>query len=337
MSTKPKLSIALNPELTPDLISAEHLSRLALCCKLLSAEPLTGFTSPDAKRRLAESDILLTGWGAPRVDPAMLAAAPRLRLIAHAGSSVKSFVAPETWASGVAVVSAAAANAVPVAEFALAAILFANKGVFTARARLARERALWLPQWMAPGEAGNFGATVGIVGASRTGRKLLELLAPFDIETLVCDPFLGEKEALMLEAAKVTLAELLERSRTVCLQAPALPETFHLIGREELELMRDGATLINTARGTLVDHAALEAELVSGRLNAVLDVTDPEPLPAQSPLYHLPNVFLTPHVAGAAGYETRRMTDLVIDEIERFVAGEPLRHAVSRAMLASVG
>ena len=337
MATKPTLSIALDPALTPDLISAEHLSRLALNCALLSAEPLTGFWSPDEQWRLSQSDILLTGWGAPRLDQAALAAAPRLRLIAHAGSSVKSFIAPEAWEDGITVVSAAAANAVPVAEFALAAILLANKGVFAAQARLARERAFWLPQWMAPGEPGNFGATVGIVGASRTGRKLLELLAPFDIEALVFDPFLGEEDARGLGAAKVSLAELLERSRTVCIQAPALPETFHMIGREELHLMRDGTTLINTARGTLVDHAALVSELVLGRLYAVLDVTDPEPLPAQSPLYGLPNVFLTPHVAGAAGYETRRMTDLVIDEIERFVAGKPLRHSVSREMLASIG
>ncbi|MFC3321329.1 hydroxyacid dehydrogenase [Mesorhizobium cantuariense] len=337
MPTKPTLSIALNPELAPDLISTEHLLRLANSCEVLSSEPLTGLSSPDEQQRLAASDILLTGWGAPRLDAAVLAAAPRLRLIAHAASSVKAFVAPEAWDLGITVVSAAAANAVPVAEFALAAILLANKGVFVAQARFARERAFWLPQWMAPGEPGNLGATIGIVGASRTGRKLLELLKPFNLEALVYDPFLTNEEAHGLGAAKVSLAELLRRSRSVCVQAPALPETFHMIGREELRLMPDGATLINTARGTLVDHAALEAELLSGRLNAVLDVTDPEPLPAQSPLYDLPNVFLTPHVAGAVGDETRRMTYLVIEEIERFVAGQPLHHAVTRQMLASIG
>jgi phosphoglycerate dehydrogenase-like enzyme len=110
-----------------------------------------------------------------------------------------------------------------------------------------------------------------------------------------------------------------------------------MIGQRELSLMMDGSTLINTARGVLIDHVALEAELMSGRLNAILDVTDPEPLPPGSPLFELPNVFLTPHVAGAAGHETQRMMDLAIDEIERFIAGHSLLHAVSFDTLARVG
>jgi phosphoglycerate dehydrogenase-like enzyme len=97
--------------------------------------------------------------------------------------------------------------------------------------------------------------------------------------------------------------------------------------------MRDGAVLINTARGALVDHAALVRELSSGRIHAVIDTTEPELLPADSPLYELPNVFLTPHIAGAMGDETWRLVDLALGEIERFVRGEPLEHEVGRADL----
>ena len=109
-----------------------------------------------------------------------------------------------------------------------------------------------------------------------------------------------------------SLAGLAAAVDVLTLHAPALPQTRHMIDAAVLAALRDGATLINTARGSLVDHAALERELVSGRIDAVIDVTEPEALPADSPLFELPNVFLTPHVAGAAGRETQRMAALAI-------------------------
>jgi phosphoglycerate dehydrogenase-like enzyme len=134
----------------------------------------------------------------------------------------------------------------------------------------------------------------------------------------------------------MALDELLAASDVVSLHAPALLETHHQIDARRLALLRDGATLINTARGWLVDGAALERELASGRIDAVLDTTDPEVLPADSPLYEFPNVFLTPHVAGAMGTETQRMAALALDEIERFARGEPLRHAIRAEDLARI-
>ncbi|GAA2325935.1 hypothetical protein GCM10010246_04100 [Streptomyces cuspidosporus] len=107
------------------------------------------------------------------------------------------------------------------------------------------------------------------------------------------------------------------------IHAPELPETYHLFDRRRLALLRDGTTVVNTARGSLVDSAALTEELVSGRLNAVLDVTDPEILPPDSPLYDLPNVLLTPHIAGSLGNELGRMAHAALDELERYVSGLP--------------
>jgi phosphoglycerate dehydrogenase-like enzyme len=336
VTDKPNLVFAMNPDMTPDLITPALRERLARSCTLLNREPLRDYDTGDARALLARADILFTGWGAARVDAKALAIAARLRLIAHAGSAVKPAAAPEVWQAGIAVTAAAIANAVPVAEYALAMILLANKRTFPVRERFRTERKLWQPQWLAPGEPGNYGAIVGIVGASRIGRRLLALLKPFDLTVLVCDPYLSDEEARALSVEKVTLTELMARSDVVSLHAPSLPETAGMIGRTQLATMRDGATLINTARGALVDHAALTQELVSGRLDAVLDVTEPEPLPPDSPLFGLPNVVLTPHIAGAAGYETRRMAELLADEIERFVAGKPLLHAVTAEMLARV-
>jgi phosphoglycerate dehydrogenase-like enzyme len=119
----------------------------------------------------------------------------------------------------------------------------------------------------------------------------------------------------------------------VSVHAPDLPSTRHLIGAEQLAAMRDGTTLVNTARGAIVDTDALVEVLRAGRISAVLDVTDPEPLPPDHPLLTMPNAFLTPHVAGAQGSELARLADLAITEIERFVAGQPPLHPVREADL----
>jgi phosphoglycerate dehydrogenase-like enzyme len=157
---------------------------------------------------------------------------------------------------------------------------------------------------------------------------VIELLRPYDLEVALFDPFVDAEGAAALGATALGLDELCATSDVVSIHAPDLPETRGMIGARQLAAMRDGATLVNTARGRLVDHAALEAELVAGRLMAVLDVMHPEPLPPDSPLWQLPNVFLTPHLAGAQGRELARLTDLAIDQIERFVRGEPLTEEV---------
>ena len=106
-----------------------------------------------------------------------------------------------------------------------------------------------------------------------------------------------------------------------------------MLDARRLALLRDGATLINTARGALIDQDALVAELRTGRIDAVLDVTEPEVLPAGSPLYDLPNVVLTPHIAGALGVEVRRLGESALAELERYARGEPFAHPVTRADL----
>src|SRR5205823_13361354 len=135
------------------------------------------------------------------------------------------------------------------------------------------------------------------------GRRVIALLRPFDFDVVVSDPSLDQAQARELGVQLAELDDLLRASHIVSLHAPSLPSTHQLIDRRRLGLMRDGATLINTARGALVDQAALSDELVAGRINAVLDVTEPWVLPADSPLCSLPNVVLTPHIAGALGVE----------------------------------
>ncbi|UPG74036.1 hydroxyacid dehydrogenase [Roseomonas gilardii subsp. gilardii] len=332
----PAALLAYDPGRNPETVSMAQHAALREMLDVLRPDPLQGFDDPALAPLLPRVEVLVTGWGAPRLDRAALEAMPRLRLVAHLAGTVKGHLAPEVWERGIRVVNAADANALPVAEYTLAAILFANKQVFRLN-RLYRERRDAPKPWsnLAPG-LGNYGRSVGIVGASRIGRRVIELLRPFDLQVLLHDPFVSGEEAARLGVTLLPLEELLSRADLVSLHAPLLPATRGMIGRRQLALMRDGAALVNTARGGLVDQDALVEELRSGRISAVIDVTEPDLLPPEHPLYDLPNVFLTPHIAGAEGPETQRMTALVIEEIRRFLSGEPLRHEVRAQDLPSL-
>lgn len=276
--------------------------------------------------------MLITGWGAPRLDGRTLDRMPHLRSVFHAAGSVKGVVSQALWARGVRVSNAVAANALPVAEYALAMILLSAKDVPGSAQRFARTHDLGTSQ---PGaSAGTYQTTVGVIGASRTGRRLLELLRPFDLRPLVHDPSLDPAEAQGLGAELVPLPTLLARSRVVSVHAPELPQTYRMIGAAELAAMPDGATLINTARGSLLHTDALVPEVTSGRLRAVLDVTDPEPLPTDHPLWACPAVTLTPHVAGSLGNELRRIGAQVVDDVVAFASTGRLRAEVTADQLA---
>jgi phosphoglycerate dehydrogenase-like enzyme len=328
-----KLAFAMSPEKTRHVFDQAALERLAVSCEILSPEPIEDFAEPRARGLLREVEILVTGWGCPFVTPEVLAAAPHLKLIAHAAGTVKYTLDPAVYESGIAVTHAADANAVPVAEFTLAAIIFANKRVLELRDRYRADHSRRTTWALMDEPIGNYRRTIGLVGASRIGRKVAALLRAMDVEVLLADPYVSATDAVTAMAELVDLETLLARSDVVSLHAPSLPSTHHMIGRHELALMRDGATLINTARGALVDEAAVIAELRTGRIHAVIDVTEPEIPDPDSPLYTLPNVFLTPHVAGAAGTERLRLGQMAIEEIERFVAGRPLVHAIEPAIL----
>ncbi|MEO6997726.1 MAG: hydroxyacid dehydrogenase [Terracoccus sp.] len=290
---------------------------------------ITDFSAPSCADRLAQAEVLLTSWGVPPVEPA-LDLLPRLRAVVHAAGSVKGHLTPAVWARGVAVASSAGANAIPVAEFTVAAVLFAGKSVTTAVEQFrAANRRPSTPSVGGTGvvtelpEIGNYGRTVGIIGASRVGRLVISRLRHHDLDLLLHDPFVNADEARRLGVRLTDLSDLMTLSTVVSVHAPLVPSTLGLLDATMLALLPDGATLINTARGAIIDPDALERELVSGRLNAYLDVTLPEPLPSASPLWSLPNVALTPHLAGSAGNELLRIGDHAVDEIVRWTTGRP--------------
>lgn len=330
---QPKLIFAFDPEKTRHVFLPETLERLGRSCTILSPHPLTSFSTPEARQLLGEADVLVSGWGCPILSPEVLRAAPSLKLIAHAAGTVKFTIDPFAYASGIRVTHAAEANAVPVAEFTLAAILLANKRVFELRDLYRADPTRRSSYHLMDQPIGNFRRTVGLVGASRIGRKVAAMLAGFDLNVLLYDPFVQAGDPVAMQAELVDLDTLMAQSDVVSVHAPSLPSTRRMIGADQLGRMKDGAAFINTARGALVDEAALLAELQTGRIQAVIDVTDPEIPPANSPFFNLPNVFLTPHVAGAIGTERARLGMMAVEEIERFVRGEVLLYEVEPALL----
>lgn len=332
MAKQPTTALLMHPVVRDELFRGDHLSRLSRVCRLVSQEPFRN--EEELAEHLPNIEVLLTSWGCPRIDQQLVDQTPRLRLVAHLAGSVKGFIDDSVWRRGIKVVNAVAANAVPVAEYTVAAILFANKRVFQLQRFYARYRENRAPWTREAPRAGNYKKSVGIIGASHVGRLVIEHLRSFDMHVMLYDPFTAPLDARHMGAHKVGLTELLSQSDVVSIHAPLLPDTRGMLGARELALISDGATVINTARGAIVDQAALEQELVSGRLFAVLDTTDPEELPPDSPLFELPNVFLTPHIAGSLGDETQRLTDMIVDELERFSKGEGLKHLVRREHLA---
>lgn len=328
-----RLALAMDPQHTRHVIDEDAMARLGRACEIAAAQPLREFASAEARRVLGEIDILVTGWGCPHISADVLAAAPRLRLVAHSAGTVKALIDPAAYERGIVVTSAVDANAVPVAEFTLAAIIMANKRVLAFRDHYRADRTRGSSHALMDEPIGNYRRTIGIVGASRIGRRVIALLGSLECDVLLYDPFVGAADSITSGVELVALDALMARSDVVSLHAPSLPATHGMIGARQLALMRDGATFINTARGALVDEAALIAELSSGRISAVIDVTDPEIPPPGSPLFELPNVLLTPHIAGAIGTERGRLGRVVADEVERFVAGDVLQFAVDPRLL----
>jgi phosphoglycerate dehydrogenase-like enzyme len=328
--SRPTLALAMNRVSYRRVVDDDLLARLAAVTDVWPGV-LDEFDSPAARQVLADTEVLVTGWGCPPLTAGIVARAPRLRAVVHAAGSVRGHVTDAVWDAGIRVTSAAAANAVPVAEYTLAMVLLAGKRVLAAAEAYRRIRTRAATAVSDAG--GNYGPTVGILSASLVGRRVAELLRPHDLRVLLHDPYVPAEEIRALGAEPVDLVELFARSDVLTVHTPLLEETRGLVDAQLLGLLHDGATVVNTARGAVVDPTALTAELVSGRLHAVLDVTEPEPLPPDHLLWDCPNVLLTPHVAGSAGNELRRLTAMAAQEVERFATGRPFVHEVTATTL----
>ncbi|MGW6216731.1 hydroxyacid dehydrogenase [Streptomyces sp. NPDC055109] len=301
--------------------------------RLSEVADVTDLADLSTSTPLAEATVLLTSWGAPWIDDSVLARAPRLQAVLHAAGSVKDVVSPAVFQRGISVSSAADVMAEPVAAVAYAYVTLAAKKALTLQ-HLYRNGVV-AARHERP-EIGFDTKTIGIVGASRIGQALIRRLVADGRRVALYDPYCTQEMAERLQVERVELDELCSRSHILSLHAPILPSTVHMIDAARLRLLPDGAAVINTARGRLIDTNALLAECASGRLDAYLDVTDPEPLPAEHQLHHLPNVFLTPHMAGTEGSDLNAMGHYAAEELHRLNAGLPLHGLVPGERLSQL-
>ena len=260
------------------------------------------------------------------LDEGFLSATPHLKAFFYGAGSTGCFTTSSVWKRGVLVTSANAANAIPVAEYTLSMILFSLKHGW----RLMRELREVRPLLDRNTAMGCFGSTVGLISLGIIARTLVKLLRSFDLQVLAFDPYVSEEQASDLGVRLVSLDEIFDRSDVVSLHTPLLAETIGMVGGSHFSRMKQGGTFINTARGGVVRETEM-LEVLKKRpdLQAVLDVTQHEPTDPQSPLFGLPNVVLTPHLAGSVGNECRRMGQYMVEELERFVQNKPLKWAIT--------
>lgn len=280
---------------------------------------------------LAECEIVFSGWGGPRMDAEFLALAPKLKAVFYGAGSVKKIISDAFWERDILLTSSWAANAVPVAEFTLAQILLSLKRCWQ-QMREIRENQKYSGKLPV---AGAYQSTVAIISLGMIGRMVCEHLQRFDLRVIAYDPFAKQEDADKLGVTLCSLDDCFREGDVVSLHAPWLKETEKMITGDHFTMMKENATFINTARGAVVDEAAMIAVLQKRTdVTALLDVTYPEPPVEGSPLYTMPNVYLTPHIAGSLDGECRRMGQYAIDECRRYLQGEPLQWQVTKELAA---
>ncbi len=296
-------------------------------------------TSDEIAAGIAGYDAIVTGWGAPALTDAVFENADKLRLVAHSAGSIKALVSREVIdkymiPKGIVLFSANVAIAYNVAESTVGMLLMTSHRWPDFNAYFKRTGS-----WKDPSVRWNArflkGSTVGIVAASKVGREVIKLLSVWPLKMIVHDPFLSEEEAAELGVEKVGLNELFERSDHVTIHLPSIESTNNMIGKEQFDLMKPGATLVNTSRGSCMDHDALIEKCKAGLADpenqgifVCLDVTTPEPLPKYSEFRLLDNVYIAPHVSGAGFYGYFKIGEQTLDALRAFSAVEPVVGAV---------
>ena len=280
----------------------------------------------EAAARLAERvgdvDGIVVCHGAPAIDAKIMDRAPRLRIIGELeGDRFASRIDLEAaWERGIRTVDTTNGSSYPVAEWALGLILVSlrNAGAHFRRIIAGDSPVRKKSQQM---RGMLTGKRVGLIGCGHMGRRLIQFLRPFEVDIWVHDPYLPRELAEVVGFLQTTLDLVLSKCDVIVCVAPLTPKTRGMIGKRELDLIRPGAVLVNVSRGAIIDSDALIARLKRGDIIAGLDVFDPEPIPGDSEIIHLPNVFLSPHIGGLTGDRYPHFFSLMVDELERFFQG----------------
>lgn len=285
---------------------------------------------------LENVEVIFSGWGAPIMDEEFMAAAKNLKAVFYGAGSIRYFTPPAFWERDILISCSADANAVPVAEYCAATIVLSLKD-FWRLSRQTRSNEGWMNGSHLRHLPGCFRSTVGYISLGAIAKKTLNLMESYDIKRLVYSTSLSDEAAAAMNVEKRSLDEIFAESDVISLHTPDLPSTKGMITGRHFELMKPGATFINTARGAVVREKEM-IEVLSKRpdITAILDVTDPEPPEFDSPLTKLPNVVMTPHIAGSIGPECQRLGYYQLLEFERYLAGQPLQFQITKEAAAKM-
>ncbi len=316
----------------PSIFSAKALARLASIGEVIRNDGAP--TDENVKKTIAGADIAITSWGNTTLHREILDCAPNLKLIVHAAGSIKPIVCDEVWDRGIRVTGSPKPLGMGVAETALGFTISASKNYYALNANI-HANGPWHEGYANIREL--YDLTVGVIGSGWAGGHYLELMQNFGVETLLYDPYCSAEKAARLHTTLCSFEDVLRRSDIISIHAPSIPETNHMFNAATLKLMKKDAVLINTARGSIIDELALYEHMAAGNLKyACLDVFDPEPPRADNPLRTLPNVIMTPHLAGLAQNGKLRIGMHAADEIEKFLSGRPMDCEATREMLAKM-
>jgi phosphoglycerate dehydrogenase-like enzyme len=306
----------------------EVVARLEAVGEVLWTDGRARLTAEELEARMYRSNVWVFGRGdfQIRLTREIIASAP-VKLIGYTGGSLKKLLAADAFDAGIPIVCGNDAFAAPLAEMTLLLMILSLRRLCEVVIPMKTEENYWPSEKAYTGTL--FGKTVGILGFGMIAEALLPLLEPFGTRILVNDPYLDPERARRHGLEPVDIETLFRDSGVVTIHHTLTPETYHLVTRDLLRLMPDGAVLVNTSRGKIVDQDDLVEELTTGRIMAGLDVYETEPLPTGHPFRRLPNVVTTPHCGGATMKCYREQVSYVVDDVQAFAEGRPLQHEVS--------
>ncbi|MFT5366296.1 MAG: D-2-hydroxyacid dehydrogenase (NADP+) [Candidatus Latescibacterota bacterium] len=281
-------------------------------------------TDDDEAISLAHDVEVMIGF----FKPPVCAAAPHLKWIQSFSAGMDHFLFPEIIERDVKISNAAGLHAPQGGEHAWAMLLALARGIRPGLENMHEKR------WGGVNVVEVSGGTLGLIGLGGFGLEMLKRAQGYDMTVLALDAVRTEKPEGVAELKQPTtenLHALLERSDAVMTACPLTKETYHLFGAEEFKRMKSSAFLINVTRGGIVDEDALVEALKNGEIaGAALDVCETEPLPENSPLWTAPNLLLTPHRAGASQHRASRLFEFFVQNLERYLKGEPVRNVVDK-------
>jgi len=299
------------------------------------APPLTQEDIKANPSILQKADVIFSGWDGPILDRDFLDAAPNLDAFFYGAGTVKPLITEDVWDRNLTITTAVKANAIPVAEYTLSQILFSLKNGWQFVRNIEEDRSYskkpyeYLP--------GGFDSTVGIISLSTIGTEVVERLKHFDVQVLAYDPLIHPDDAKKLNVTLCSVEEIFEKSDVISLHAPLLQETRGMINKAHFLSMKKNASFINTARRSIVNEEEMIKVLEKrSDITAIIDVIFPEPTNKESLLYTLPNIILTPHIAGSEGKECARLGHYMLEEFKRYIEGDDLKWKITREQFSTM-